>query len=330
MGEFDLIDRYFRRQATPPTAPGDTPFVTLGIGDDCALLSPSPGTTLAISTDMLLEGRHFLSTISPERLGHKSLAVNLSDLAAMGAKPLAFTLGLALPKADALWCEAFARGLFALADQHNCTLIGGDTTAGPLCISISIFGEVPVHQALKRSGARVGDDIYVSHPLHSGIGDARLMYEGLCGRAQLPSDTFTACMARMELPTPRVALGMALRGIAHAAIDLSDGLLGDLGHILHESQVGARLEVDNIPRSEALRQQPLEVQRLCTLSGGDDYELLFTAAPTQRAQIMAAAHTCQLGTTAIGRIEALGGIRLVDARGHHVNNPYTSFDHFQD
>lgn len=327
MGEFDLITRYFRAPASASTSAQHN--IEMGIGDDCALLKPSAGMSLAVSTDMLLEGRHFLSTISPQRLGHKALAVNLSDLAAMGAKPLAFTLSLALPHVSPTWCEGFSRGLFLLAENHRCALVGGDTTCGPLCISITILGEVPHGMALKRSGAQEGDDIYVSHPAQGGIGDARLILEALRKKVHLPGDAFEPLLDRMEMPTPRINLGMALRGIATSAIDLSDGLVGDLAHILKASQVGARIEVDAIPRSHILYQQPVEVQRLCTLSGGDDYELIFTSPRSKRAQVLAAAHHCQLAVTAIGRIEEHEEIRLYDARGHFVTNSYTSFEHFQ-
>src|SRR5450830_635704 len=238
MGEFDLIARFFTRA---PRAGGP---VRLGVGDDCALLQASPGTHLAISSDMLVEGRHFLSTVDPARLGHKALAVNLSDLAACGATPVAFTLALALPRADARWLEPFAQGLLALADAHGCELIGGDTTQGPLNLCITVMGEVPVvegrSQALLRSGAKPGDDLYVSGTL----GDARLALEVLQGKLDVPAPLLAQARARLEQPTPRVALGLALRGVASAAIDVSDGLLGDLGHILESSAVGATVLAD--------------------------------------------------------------------------------------
>lgn len=224
MGEFDLIARYFTRPARK---------AVLGVGDDCALLAPAPGMQLAVSSDMLVEGRHFFPGVDPEALGHKALAVNLSDLAACGARPLAFTLALALPRVDEPWLAAFARGLLRLADEHGCELVGGDTTQGPLNICITIFGEVPPGQALLRSGAQPGDDLYVSGTL----GDARLALEALLGHVQFPAETLAR--ARLERPTPRVALGQALRGVASSALDVSDGLLGDLGHILRASGVGA-------------------------------------------------------------------------------------------
>ena len=325
IGEFDLINRFFNK----PRQAGQSSGIQLGIGDDCALLAPSPGMTLAVSTDMLVAGRHFLSTITPQRLGHKSLAVNLSDLAAMGAKPMAFTLSLALPEASESWAEDFAQGLFALADAHHCPLIGGDTTAGPLCISITVFGEIPFAQALKRSGACVDDGIYISHPAQGGIGDARLMLEALRGQARLSGDDFGLALERMERPTPRIELGMALRDMATAAIDLSDGLLGDLSHILQASGVGASIDADSIARSPLLQKQPEALQRLCTLAGGDDYELVFTAPAHRHEQVMAAAYQSHVSVTRIGKIDKAPGIRIYDAQGHELANRYQSFDHFK-
>jgi len=316
LGEFELIDTFFKR---------DVKRAALGVGDDCALLAPSPGMQLAVSSDMLVEGRHFLASVAPERLGHKALAVNLSDLAACGAKPLAFTLALALPRADTAFLDGFSRGLFALAEAHGCELIGGDTTQGPLNICITVFGEVPPGQALLRSGARAGDDLYVSGTL----GDARLALEAFRGTVSLAGPVFDAVRAAMEQPQPRVALGLALRGIASSAIDVSDGLVGDLSHILQRSGVGATLDVDALPRSEVLREQPLALQRLCTLAGGDDYELLFSAAPSEAAQVGAAAVRAGVPVTRIGRIDAAAGLRLHDAQGQAIDTRFDSFDHFR-
>ncbi|HEY2927849.1 thiamine-phosphate kinase [Piscinibacter sp.] len=316
MGEFELIATYFKR---------DVKRAALGVGDDCALLAPAPGMQLAVSSDMLVEGRHFLATVAPERLGHKALAVNLSDLAACGAKPLAFTLALALPRADAAFLEGFSRGLFALADAHGCELVGGDTTQGPLNICITVFGEVLPGQALLRSGARAGDELYVSGTL----GDARLALEVFRGTVSLAGDAFDAVLCAMEQPQPRIALGLALRGVASSAIDVSDGLAGDLSHILQRSGVGATLDVDKLPRSEVLRAQPLALQRLCTLAGGDDYELLFSAAPSRAAQVRAAAARAGVPVTRIGRIDAEASLRLHDAQGRAVSNQFDSFDHFR-
>lgn len=323
MGEFELIDRYFKRPARR---------AALGVGDDCALLAPAPGMQLAVSSDMLIEGRHFLSTVDPFKLGHKALAVNLSDLAACGAKPLAFTLALALPQADEAWLEGFSRGLFALADAHDCELIGGDTTRGPLAICITVFGEVPPGQALLRSGARAGDDLYVSGTL----GDARLALEVFRGTRSLPQAVFDEARARMEQPTPRVALGLALRGVATSAADISDGLVGDLGHILKASRVGACIDTSIAINLIANRghltlgngQFDAEMALDCVLAGGDDYELVFTAPLSARSRVKAAALQSETSVTRIGLIEAAGGLRLVDATGQPVNRRFASFDHF--
>lgn len=317
LGEFDLIARYFTRPVRR---------AALGVGDDCALLRIEPGMQLATSADLLVEGRHFLSTVAPDRLGHKALAVNLSDLAACGARPLAFTLSLALPQAEAAWLEGFSRGLLALAEAHGCELVGGDTTRGPLAINVSIFGEVPAGQALLRSGARPGDDIYVS----GRLGDARLALEVFRGAVSLPGEAFDRVRLAMECPQPRVALGLALRGVAHSAIDLSDGLLGDLGHVLQRSGCGAHLDVDAVPRSDDLAAQPLALQRLCTLAGGDDYELLFTAPAAKREAVAQAARAAGVPVTRIGQVEPEPGLRLVDASGQALSNIWTSFDHFLD
>ena len=321
MGEFELIERYFLRPARR---------AALGGGDDCALLAVAPGMQLAISCDMLVEGRHFLSTVNPQWLGHKALAVNLSDLAACGAQPLAFSLALAMPRAEAAWLEPFARGLLALADAHDCELIGGDTTQGPLNICITVYGEVPAGGALLRSGARVGDDLYVS----GTVGDARLALEVFRGGLAVPQAVFAQARARMEQPTPRVALGSALRGVASAAIDISDGLLGDLRHILKQSGVAACIQTEvaltlMATPMDALGLELSSAQRLdYVLAGGDDYELLFTAPPEQRAAVRAAAVQSATVVTRIGSIEAGSGVRLMDGQGQVLPNHYASFDHF--
>ncbi|MEJ6003406.1 thiamine-phosphate kinase [Paucibacter soli] len=324
MGEFDLIQRFFLEGQGRLAADDDE--VPVGIGDDCAVINPTPGMQWLVSSDMLVEGRHFLSTVAPERLGHKALAVNLSDLAACGATPRAFTLALSLPRADEVFLAGFARGLFALAQAHGIALVGGDTTAGPLNICITVMGEVPRGQALLRSGAQAGDDIYVSG---STLGDARLALEVFRGAQALPGDAFERVRRAMELPQPRVALGQALRGLASSAIDVSDGLCGDLSHILNRSGVGARLKVDALPRSDILAAQDLALQRMCTLSGGDDYELVFTAAPGRRADVEAAAARAATPVTRIGRIEAEPGLRLLDAQGQVLPLAMPSFDHFK-
>ncbi len=323
MGEFDLIARYFQR-AKPLNS-----TVALGIGDDCALLAPRPGMQLAVSSDMLVEGRHFFADVSPEALGHKALAVNLSDLAACGARPLAFTLALALPKVDAAWLEGFSRGLFALADAHGCSLMGGDTTQGPLNICITVFGEVPAGQALLRSGAQPGDDIYVSGTL----GDARLALDVLCGQTAVSAEVFAQARERMERPTPRVALGLALRGVASSAQDVSDGLLGDLGHMLKASQCGAELAIDTVAGCALFHWVKhgfsTNYGREITASGGDDYELVFTAPPVARERVALAATTTATRVTRIGSITAAPGLVLRDAAGLEVANTFASFDHFK-
>jgi len=316
MGEFDLIERFFTRPSRR---------AAVGVGDDCAVFSVGPGMQLATSSDMLVEGRHFLSTVAPDRLGHKSLAVNLSDLAACGATPIAFTLALAMPRAEEAFLDGFSRGLLALADAHGCELIGGDTTQGPLNICISVFGELPAGSAILRSGARAGDDIYVS----GTVGDARLALEVFRGTQSLSGGDFDEVRRAMELPQPRVALGTALRGIASSAIDVSDGLLGDLSHILRRSKAGARIETETLPRSAVMRAQPLSLQRECTLAGGDDYELVFTASPANADAVQRAAAKAGVAVARIGRIEAQPGLRLVDAHGDAVDNRFGSFDHFR-
>ena len=324
MGEFDLIARYFTRPVR---------HAALGVGDDCALLAPRPGMQLAISSDMLVEGRHFFADVDPEALGHKALAVNLSDLAACGARPQAFTLALALPRVDETWLSGFSRGLLALADAHGCELVGGDTTQGPLNICITVFGEVPPGQALLRSGARAGDDIYVSGTL----GDARLALEALQGHLSLPPDLLARARLRLERPTPRVALGLALRGVASSAMDVSDGLLGDLSHILKASGVGARIDThitSNLIATSAYSSSTgglfdLKLTHQATLAGGDDYELAFTAPPARRDAVAAASQASNTPVTRIGSVLPEPGLLLVDAHGQLLANSFASFDHFQ-
>jgi len=319
MGEFDLIETYFKR---PPR------HATLGVGDDCALLAVKSGQHLAISSDMLVEGRHFLSTVNPAHLGHKALAVNLSDLAACGAQPKAFLLSLALPEVQAQWLAEFSKGLWALADLYQCDLIGGDTTRGPLNICITVMGEVPADQALLRSGAQVGDDIYVS----GHLGDARLALEVFRGHLSVPQAVFEAARLRMEVPTPRVALGLALRGHAHAAADISDGLLGDLQHILKASGVGAEIQTAQVLSTMSCAKSaglPTTALLPLCLSGGDDYELVFTAPEHRRSAIDAASEASATQVTRIGKITASPHLSLFDGQGQPVANSFQSFDHFK-
>jgi thiamine-monophosphate kinase len=315
VGEFDLIAKYFSRPVRN---------AVLGGGDDCALLQPTPGMQWAVSTDALVEGRHFLSTVPPDALGHKSLAVNLSDLAACGARPVAFTLSLTLPRVDEAFLAGFAAGLYALADAHGIELVGGDTTAGPLNIGITVMGEVPPGQALRRGGARAGDDLWVS----GRLGDARLALEAFRGLVALRGEAFEDVRRAMERPQPRVALGLALRGIASAAIDLSDGLAGDLGHVLRASAVGATLRLDDIPHGPHVAACTEGQRRQCLLSGGDDYELLFAAPASAHARVRDAGARSGTPVACIGTLEAAPGLRVVDARGAPVALTERAFDHF--
>ena len=319
LSEFDLIQHYFTRAPRPGSR------AALGVGDDCALLAPTPGMQLAISSDMLVEGRHFLPQADPCKLAHKCLAVNLSDLAAMGARPLAFTLAFSLPEANPEWLAPFSTGLFALADLHGCELIGGDTTKGPRNICITVFGELPPGQALRRDAAQPGDDIWVS----GSLGDARLALAGYRHERSLPPADFARACERMHTPTPRVALGLALRGVAHAAIDVSDGLAGDLGHILARSEVGALLNVDSLPAGPMLLRQAAALQREYCLMGGDDYELCFTAPAGRRESVLAAGLASDTPVTRIGSIGSTPGLRLIDAAGTPLSLPLSSFDHFR-
>ena len=287
------------------------------MGDDCALLRPDAGLDLALTTDTLLEGRHFLPDAEPRALGHKALAVNLSDLAAMGATPRWATLAIALPAADAAWLEAFSAGLYALAERFGVDLVGGDTTRSPLrTINITAIGEVPPGLALERAGARPGDDVWVSGEL----GGAAL---GLVH----PENPDAA--KRLHLPEPRVELGERLRRLAHAAIDLSDGLAGDLAHLLERSRVGAVIEYERIPKSASFAKlKDPRLEKDCVLSGGDDYELLFTAPREHRAELEALAAELKLPLTRIGTIEA-GAARfaVLDAQGRPLGHR-GGFDHF--
>ncbi|MCR4304772.1 MAG: thiamine-phosphate kinase [Gallionella sp.] len=317
MTEFELIRRYFTRA---------TPGALLGVGDDAALLQACEGNVLAVSTDMLVSGTHFLPDADPFMLGHKTLAVNLSDMAAMGAAPRWATLAIALPEVDEAWLERFSAGFFALADRYGVELVGGDTTRGPLNLCVTIFGEVPERQALRRNGAQIGDEIWVSGTL----GNAALALAHLQGQIMLSADEFAACAPALHLPQPRVALGLALRGIASSAIDISDGLLADLGHILEASQVAAQLDFASLPVSPVLRrfmQQTLG--RQCALSGGDDYELCFTAPEMHHAGIMSVSERLGLPLTRIGKIVAGRGCIVHDASGNPINVEAGGYDHFR-
>ena len=315
--EFDIVRKYFTRAAKS---------AVLGVGDDCALLSPDPGMLLAVSTDMLLAGTHFFPDADPAKLGHKALAVNLSDLAAMGAGPRWATLAIALPEADEKWIAAFAQGFFRLAARFGVELVGGDTTRGPLAISVTMMGEVPRGLALKRDAALAGDDIWLS----GATGEAALALAHLKGRVKLEGAVREACLARLHTPEPRVALGSRLRGLAHSAIDVSDGLLADLGHVLEASDVGAELVWEKLPRAKAIADCPDKaLADDCLLAGGDDYELVFTASTGKRGQIEALRKELGIPLALIG--VAVGGdpvVSLRDARGELVSFPRKGFDHF--
>ena len=321
MDEFALIRRYFTRPAQR---------AVLGVGDDCALIAPRAGYELALSTDMLVEGRHFLQGTAPEDLGHKTLAVNLSDCAAVGAAPRYALLAGALPEADPAWLEPFSRGLFALADRFGVELIGGDTTRGPLTLCVTVVGEVPAGQALLRSGARPGDTVWVSGEL----GTAAAGLAALQGKVTLPAAQRAPAVAALQRPTPRVELGIALRGVASSALDVSDGLLGDLGHILERSAVGAAIDLSLIPCIKWLRALLANADRRdfalrCVLAGGDDYELCFTAPAESAPQVRAAGRDAGVAVSPIGHIVAGAGLAVRDERGSPLDcSAFRAFNHF--
>ncbi len=315
LGEFELIARFFDR--------GPAREAILGIGDDCALLAaPDRGGGFAVSTDLLLAGRHFLAGDDPASIGHKALAVNLSDLAAMGARPRAFTLALALPAADEGWLDGFRTGLFAIADRHGCELVGGDTTRGALAVCITVFGDVPPEAALRRDAAQPDDDLWVSGTLGAA---ARAVHALAQGR---PLPAGDPGRLRLDRPEPRVALGLSLRHVARAAIDVSDGLLGDLGHVLDRSRVGAEIDWPAVPVDPLLDELPEALRRQLALAGGDDYELLFSAAVENRRAIEAIGARLGIPLARIGRIVAGAGLRVRDARGRPVTVDGHGFDHF--
>lgn len=331
-GEFDLIERFFKTAANSLRTNANH-AITLGIGDDCALIKPRADEEIAITSDMLVEGRHFFTGANPELLGRKALAVNLSDLAAMGARPIGFTLAIALPTVDSIWLEAFSKGLFAMAEEYSCPLIGGDTTAGPLTISITAFGALPKGEAIRRSGAKPGDDIWVS----GTVGDARLALAALRHEITLSAEDLHQIERQMHNPTPRIELGMQLRNIASSALDVSDGLLGDLRHILKQSQVDAEIQLDKLPKSDTLQKQDVQIQKQFSACGGDDYEICFTAPASQRDKIEAISKSIGLPLTIIGKIAPKNDLEvkvyLLDESGALLSDteaaPFLkSFDHF--
>lgn len=335
MGEFELIARYF---AAGGVRRED---VALGIGDDGAVLRCCPDQQLVVAIDTLVEGVHFPVGTAPEDVGFKSLAVNLSDLAAMGAEPAWATLALTLPMPDESWVAGFCRGFFHLARTHDVALVGGDTTRGPLTVTVQAHGWVPTDQALRRGGAQPGDLVYVTGTL----GDAGLGLAHRLGHCGLPERALTgesSCLARLNRPEPRVALGRALRGLASAAIDISDGLSADLGHVLEQSGVGARLDVDALPQSDHYRlaaagtqacfgrspHRELPAPAYFALTAGDDYELCFTVAPNRVAEVAAAAVRAVTAVTCIGTIETAPGLRLTLPNGRSISFEPLGYAHF--
>ena len=322
MIEFDLIARIHARCATRPD-------VALGIGDDAALLRPAPGMQLAVAMDTLNAGVHFPEATSPADIGWKALAVNLSDLAAMGATPAWCTLSLSLPEADPVWVEAFLDGFLELANAHGVALVGGDTTRGPLSVCVTTHGFVEAGSALLRSGARAGDDIWVSGTLGDAAG--ALVKGGQSGfsRTKTHSDPLLFLLFRLDRPTPRVALGRALRGIATSCIDVSDGLLADLGHVCAASGVGAEVELASLPLSPALRSAFDEhMRRALQATGGDDYELCFTAPESVRTDVEQAARNAGVAVARIGRVVAGDGVAAFDADGNPWTPSRTGYAHF--
>ena len=309
--EFDLIAKYFSR--VPKRA-------SLGVGDDCALLTATPGLEMAISTDTLVAGTHFFPDADPRDLGHKALAVNLSDLAAMGAVPRAVLLALTLPQVNDAWLSEFAGGFWALANEYDVDLIGGDTTRGPLSMTLTVIGEVEQGRALKRSGAKADDDLWVS----STVGGAALALMHMKGQVRLADADASAMASLLHRPRPRVALGRALQGLANAAIDISDGLMADVGHLCECSGLGAVIEWDRIPMPKTLGEQPGEIRQACALAGGDDYELAFTAPAAKRDAIAALAQATRIGAMR----RDVNGVTVIDREGRTMPLSRRGYDHF--
>jgi thiamine-monophosphate kinase len=311
ISEFDIIARYF----TPASVGRDD--VLVGVGDDGAVLEVPAGLVLVVSTDTLVRDVHFSDDYSPGDIGYKALAVNLSDLAAMAAQPAWATLALTLPRADEGWIADFARGFFDLAEAHGVALVGGDLTRGPLTITVCVYGFAPTGLSLRRSGACPGDEIFVTGTL----GDAALCL------ADLPSPHRAYLETRLRRPTPRVAEGLSLRGLASAGIDLSDGLAADLGHLLIQSGCGATVYLERLPLSPALRAvDDPDRRRALALAGGDDYELCFTVPPEKRPMLESRWRGAPM--TSIGRIEARPGLRWISADGSAYHPPREGYRHF--
>ncbi|MGH1470591.1 MAG: thiamine-phosphate kinase [Cellvibrionaceae bacterium] len=318
LSEFDLIEKYFQKELGGRG-------VALGVGDDCALLNPPEGKALAVSCDTLVGGNHFPKNADPELIAERAMRVNLSDLAAMGAEPLWFTLALSLPSADSYWLDGFSRGLFKAANKYNCSLVGGDTTRGPLSITIQVMGAVDLDSSLRRDGARVGDMVYVTGEL----GDAAAAVAVIKKTLDVGKSAFSFFMSRYYRPTPKIAEGRLLSSIASAAIDISDGLVADLGHICKASGVGAVIDLDRIPVSEPLKKLASKEQIVkWTLSGGDDYQLCFTVPAEQTAMIEQMIDSKKLEAVAIGEITR--GSKVISmSKGKEISLKQTGYQHFE-
>lgn len=318
MKEFELIKRYFSEQMIKRKD------VVLGIGDDCAIVSPSERQNIAITTDTLVAGVHFPHETSARAIGHKSIAVNLSDLAAMGAEPTWISLAITLPEIDTTWVEEFCQGVFELCEFYNVQLIGGDTTQGPLSITVTAQGLVPKDTHLKRTGAKAGDWIYVT----GEIGDAALALKHIFKEVNVAAEYKESVLRSLDYPTPRILAGQALRGYASSAIDLSDGLISDLGHICAASKVGANIVLDDLPISNALRDTVgLDKAFELALSGGDDYELLFTVSEDNKVGMETALANTSNTITCIGQINRSEKITTtLNSKPVAINA--NSFEHF--
>ncbi|MCF6325098.1 MAG: thiamine-phosphate kinase [Gammaproteobacteria bacterium] len=326
--EFELIERYFTGSGS------ERDDVVLGVGDDAAILSLPAGHELVVSTDTLVAGIHFFPDVDPCSLGHKALAVNLSDLAAMGARPAWVTLALTLPQVDEVWLAAFSQGFTALAHQHGVQLIGGDTTSGPLSITVQAMGFVEKGRAWRRDAAKPGDAIYVT----GALGDAGLALQAIEQKIVFPQEPLARIISRLEKPTPRIAEALALSGVVNAAIDLSDGLLSDLGHILKASRVGAEIQLDALPLSSAFRgcRQDKVAQQLSDecwqslpLSAGDDYELCFTVGFEKQHEVASTLATHGFMAHCIGRIDNGSGLRCVQKNGEQYLTGQSGYEHFK-
>ncbi|QQS17047.1 MAG: thiamine-phosphate kinase [Neisseriales bacterium] len=319
MNEFELINHFFKQPCH---------HSTLGIGDDAAIFAPTTGCEIHVSVDTLVEHQHFFANTSPTDLGHKALAINISDIAAMGAVPRWALLSLTLPQVDPPWLAGFMRGFFSLAKHFNIDLIGGDTVCGPLAVTVTIIGESPIGRALYRSAAKPDEDIWVSGIL--GLAAFSVYYQTQTNHIQketIPTELWAMSEDKLNRPSPRVALGQALRGIASACIDVSDGLLSDLSHLLNASCCGATLWFETLPSHPFIKQDSI-LQHRCLLGGGDDYELLFTAPAQHRNHIDQLSQALQLPLTRIGVLHTQRGLQVLDQYAQPITITHRGFDHF--